>query len=89
MGRFSTFATLQKNNLYAVMEPKYLQKIAEKLSLTVTQTTNVYNLQAEGATIPYMARYRKEATGNLDEVAIANAVEEIDYFTDLHKRKVY
>ncbi len=69
------------------MEPKYLQKIAEKLSLTITQITNVYNLQAEGATIPFMARYRKEATGNLDEVVIANAVEEIDYFTDLHKRK--
>jgi protein Tex len=70
------------------MEPKYIQKISEKLSLSIKQITNVFNLQAEGATIPFMARYRKEATNNLDEVAIGNIVEEIDYFTDLDKRKV-
>ena len=69
------------------MEPKYIQKIAEKLSLTKQQVTNVNNLQAEGATIPFMARYRKEATNNLDEVAIGNIVEEIAYFTELNKRK--
>jgi len=70
------------------MEPKYIQKIAENLSLSVKQINNIYGLQAEGATIPFMARYRKEATGNLDEVVIGNVVEEIAYFTDLDKRKV-
>lgn len=69
------------------MELKYIQKIAAKLSLSVKQITNVDNLQAEGATIPFMARYRKEATGNLDEVVIGAVVEEIAYFTDLDKRK--
>lgn len=69
------------------MELKYIRKIAEKLSLTEKQVTNIDNLQAEGATIPFMARYRKEATGNLDEVVIGNVVEEIAYFTDLDKRK--
>ncbi|HEV7331124.1 MAG TPA: Tex family protein [Flavisolibacter sp.] len=69
------------------MELKYIQKIAEKLSLRVNQVTNIDNLQAEGATIPFMARYRKEATGNLDEVVIGAVVEEIAYFTDLDKRK--
>jgi uncharacterized protein len=69
------------------MELKYIQKIAEKLSLSVKQVTNVDNLQAEGATIPFMARYRKEATGNLDEVQIGAIVEEIAYFTELDKRK--
>jgi uncharacterized protein len=69
------------------MEPKYIIKAAEKLGLTVKQITNIFNLQHEGATIPFMARYRKEATGNLDEVVIGNVVEEIDYFTDLEKRK--
>ena len=69
------------------MELKYIQKIAEKLSLSVKQVTNIDHLQAEGATIPFMARYRKEATGNLDEVVIGNVVEEIAYFTDLDKRK--
>lgn len=69
------------------MELKYIQKIAAKLSLSVKQVTNIDNMQAEGATIPFMARYRKEATGNLDEVVIGSVVEEIAYFTDLDKRK--
>jgi len=69
------------------MEIKYIQKIAEKLSLTLKQINNVYELHSEGATIPFMARYRKEATGNLDEVAITGIVEQIGYFTELEKRK--
>ncbi|HLZ87925.1 MAG TPA: Tex-like N-terminal domain-containing protein, partial [Puia sp.] len=44
-------------------------------------------MQAEGATIPFMARYRKEATGNMDEVQIADVVEQIKYFSELDKRK--
>lgn len=73
--------------LFVIMELKYIQKIAEKLSLAVKQITNINTLQAEGATIPFMARYRKEATGNLDEVVIGNVVEEIAYFNELEKRK--
>ena len=69
------------------MESKYLQKTAEKLSLSLKQIASINNLQAEGATIPFMARYRKEATGNLDEVVIGNVVEELAYFADLDKRK--
>ncbi|RYZ79557.1 MAG: RNA-binding transcriptional accessory protein, partial [Proteobacteria bacterium] len=48
---------------------------------------NVHQLNAEGATIPFMARYRKEATGNLDEVQINDIVEKIKYFDELNKRK--
>ncbi len=70
-----------------IMEAKYIQKIAEKLGITTRQVISIDNLQAEGATIPFMARYRKEATGNLDEVVIGNVVEEIACFTDLDKRK--
>lgn len=69
------------------MELKYIQQIASKLNLGIKQINSVYELNAEGATIPFMSRYRKEATGNLDEVAIGNIVEEIKYFTDLDKRK--
>lgn len=69
------------------MEVKYVHKIGEKLGLTIRQVNNIFDLQAEGATIPFMARYRKEATGNLDEVAIGNVVEEIKYFSELEKRK--
>lgn len=64
-----------------------VQKIAEKLGLTLKQINNINDLQSEGATIPFMARYRKEATGNLDEVVIGNVVEEIKYFNELDKRK--
>ena len=69
------------------MEQKYIQQIAGKLNLSVKQVSSVDQLQSEGATIPFMARYRKEATGNLDEVVIGNVVEEISYFKELDKRK--
>src|ERR1700712_5654349 len=69
------------------MEVKNIQLIASKLNLAIKQVISVRDLQAEGATIPFMARYRKEVTGNLDEVAIGNIVEEVKYFTELDKRK--
>src|ERR1044072_8423809 len=69
------------------MEVKYIQKIAEKLSFSIKQVTNIHDLQSEGATIPFMARYRKEATGNMDEGGITNVVEQIAYFSELDKRK--
>ena len=69
------------------MEPIYIKKIAEKLSFSLKQVNNIFDLQAEGATIPFMARYRKEATGNMDEVQINDVVEQIKYFTELDKRK--
>jgi protein Tex len=69
------------------MEPIYIQKIAEKLSFSLKQINNIFDLQAGGATIPFMARYRKEATGNMDEVQINDVVEQIKYFTELDKRK--
>jgi uncharacterized protein len=69
------------------MEPIYIKKIAEKLSFSLKQVNNIYDLQAEGATIPFMARYRKEATGNMDEVQINDVVEQVKYFSELDKRK--
>ena len=69
------------------MEQKYILKIATKLSLSEKQVTNIHTLQAEGSTLPFIARYRKEATGNLDEVVIGNVFEEIAYFNELAKRK--
>lgn len=69
------------------MEPVYIQKIAEKLRFSIKQINNIFDLQAEGATIPFMARYRKEATGNMDEVQISDVVGQIKYFTELDKRK--
>lgn len=69
------------------MEQKYIQKIGEKLGFTLKQVTNINQLHSEGSTIPFIARYRKEATGNMDEVQINNVIEQINYFTELDKRK--
>lgn len=69
------------------MEQKYIQKIGEKLGFTLKQVTNINQLHSEGSTIPFIARYRKEATGNLDEVQINDVIEQIKYFTELDKRK--
>ena len=69
------------------METNYVRKIAEKLNLRISQVEAVQKMHTEGATIPFLARYRKEATGNLDEVEIANIVEQTAYFNELHKRK--
>ncbi len=69
------------------MEKRYLHKIAELIKVSVRQAENVYQLHVEGATVPFMARYRKEATSNLDEVQINDVVEKIKYFDELQKRK--
>jgi uncharacterized protein len=69
------------------MEQVYIQKIAEKTNLALKQIKSIHELHSGGSTIPFMARYRKEATGNLDEVKIGGVVEQINYFTELDKRK--
>src|SRR5688500_18711102 len=70
-----------------MMEAKYLEKIVEKTAFNLRQVQNIYQLHTEGSTIPFIARYRKEATGNMDEVQINKVIEEINYFTELEKRK--
>jgi uncharacterized protein len=69
------------------MELKYSQQIAGTLNLSLKQVNSIHDLLSEGATIPFIARYRKEATGNLDEVVIGNVIEQIKYFNELEKRK--
>ncbi|HUR11115.1 MAG TPA: Tex family protein [Flavitalea sp.] len=69
------------------MEDHYIRHIASESSFSVKQVTNVSQLIAEGATIPFIARYRKEATGNLDEVQIGTISEKLLYYSDLRKRK--
>lgn len=69
------------------MLPKYIEKIGERLSLRINQINSVWQLHTDGSTIPFIARYRKEATGNLDEVQIAAVIEQIQYFEELEKRK--
>ena len=49
----------------------HTQIIAKELNLSARQVAATLSLIEEGATIPFMARYRKEATGSLDEVVLA------------------
>ncbi len=70
------------------MQEKYLVKIGELLNITLQQVRAVQTLHEGGATVAFMARYRKEATGNLNEVLIEAIVEKVLYFTDLEKRKL-
>ncbi|MEO8862035.1 MAG: Tex family protein [Ginsengibacter sp.] len=69
------------------MEPKYAQNISSELNISLKQVKNIYDLHTEGATIPFIARYRKEATGNLDEVVIGKVIDRVKYFNELEKRK--
>ena len=61
--------------------------IAEKTGISATQVNNTIELLDEGATIPFISRYRKERTGSLDEVAIGNIKEAYDKLQELEKRK--
>lgn len=62
-------------------------RIGAELNLTPQQVEVVINLLAEGATIPFMARYRKELTGSLDEVALAGIRDRHEQLTELDNRK--
>lgn len=64
-----------------------IKQIASGLNLTQKQVETVLDLSAEGNTIPFMARYRKEATGNLDEVAIKAILDQHKSLTALWERK--
>jgi uncharacterized protein len=61
--------------------------IAGALQLREQQVKNTIDLLDEGATIPFISRYRKERTGSLDEVQIANIKERYEKFCELEKRK--
>lgn len=76
-----------KQRWLITMDSQYINRISSSLTLSVNQVKNVAQLHSEGSTIPFISRYRKEATGNMDEVQINNVIEQIEYFEDLRKRK--
>ena len=69
------------------MENINIEKIAQKLGLKESQVSQVLDLTAEGNTIPFIARYRKEMTGNLDEVEIKAIIDLDKSMTALAERK--
>ncbi|OLN32523.1 Tex family protein [Desulfosporosinus metallidurans] len=66
---------------------EFTQVIAKELGLKITQVKEAVNLLDGGNTIPFIARYRKEATGELDENVLRDIVERLDYLRRLDQRK--
>ena len=69
------------------MNELIIKEISKDLSITEKQVSTVLTLLSEGNTIPFIARYRKEATGSLDEEIIRKINEVYEYQVNLLKRK--
>ena len=69
------------------MNPKYAQKIAGEMGLTPDHVAAVLNLFRQGSTIPFIARYRKEATDSLDEVAISSIRDRSIQLEEMDRRR--
>ena len=65
----------------------FAQQISLEMNLQTSQTAAVLELLSGGATIPFIARYRKEKTGGLDEVQIRDIEERNTYLTELEERR--
>ena len=75
-------ALIEKN-----MEINFVDKISKQLQISQKQVANTLELLNEGATIPFISRYRKERTGNLDELQIADIKSLQEKFTEIEKRR--
>ena len=69
------------------MEKIYISYIAKRLQVKDWQVENCVSLFDDGATIPFISRYRKERPGGLDEVAVAEVRHWADVFSEMEKRK--
>ncbi|MBQ9214857.1 MAG: RNA-binding transcriptional accessory protein [Bacteroidales bacterium] len=69
------------------MDEKYIKLIAEKLGIREIQVKNTAFLFSQGATVPFISRYRKEQTGTLNEVQVSQIKDEIKKYDELEKRK--
>ena len=70
-----------------ILSPALLLHISNLLNIPLRGITAVIELLDDGGTVPFIARYRKEATGNLDEVQIGAIEEKLAYFRELEDRR--
>lgn len=63
------------------------ERIAEELGISVRQVTATVGLLDEGATVPFISRYRKEVTGSLDDLQVANVRDRVQQLRDLDTRR--
>jgi uncharacterized protein len=69
------------------INPLHIAKLAKELNLRPQQIEATAQLLAEGGTVPFIARYRKEATGTLDEVAVTAIRDRLEQLAELDKRR--
>jgi uncharacterized protein len=69
------------------MHSLHISKIAQELGIAEAQVVAAADLLSEGATVPFIARYRKEATGSLDEVVITAVRDRLAQLAELDKRR--
>lgn len=69
------------------MLPPIAQRIADELSVRTNQVEATITLLADGATVPFIARYRKEITGGLDDVQLRELHERLQYMEELEDRR--
>src|SRR5215471_8812017 len=70
-----------------MFNPEILLRISKEVGAPVSRVETTIKLVENGATVPFIARYRKEATGNLDEVKVRDIDERRQYYTDLEARR--
>ena len=70
-------------------EAEIARAVASIVSVSEHQADAVIRLTDDGATIPFIARYRKETTGNLDEKAIGDIISALEKERELDKRRIY
>ena len=66
---------------------KIVKSIMEDLSIAAGPVKNTVELLVGGATVPFIARYRKEKTGGLNEIKIREVKEKLGYYSELEQRK--
>ncbi len=69
------------------LDPRYLREIARTARCSARQAAAAADLLADGATVPFIARYRKEVTGGLDDAQIETIAKQRVYFVDLGQRR--
>ena len=87
-GMISLYANIQTGNRKAwLSNMDILKQLAEELNIRVEQVQATVQLIDEGNTIPFIARYRKEVTGSLDDEVLRNLDERLTYLRNLEEKK--
>ena len=69
------------------MNEEIIQSIASELKISVSQVQNTLSMLEEGNTVPFIARYRKEMHGAMDDTTLRTLYERLNYLRSLNERK--